>query len=174
LTRSDKFFTGPVDLLSKHKVIIKYNVVLLSSGRSLDKRRKIKEIVYGNVKKNNVKLSVNIIILEDHVKTDNFKLFKSEDDIFRQRDVRALICYMDGVGPITEFSGYRPVPRVAKKFKIFLNPRFHPLTSQGNGYLNSVLTNYMIRFGHVYTTGRKNMVDIIAKFLTFFILNDTL
>lgn len=173
MTESDKFFTEPVRLLSKHKIIIKYNVVLLSSAKSLDKRRKIKEIVYKNIKKNNIKLSVNIIILEDYVKTNNFKLFNSEDDIFRQKDVRALICYMDGVGPITEFSGYRPVHHVAKKFKIFLNPRFHPLTSQGKGYLNSVLTNHMIRFGHVYTAGSKNMINIIAKFITFFILNDT-
>ncbi|MHB8360734.1 MAG: hypothetical protein ACYDAO_08660 [Thermoplasmataceae archaeon] len=167
--RNDKFYDDGIKAISKSG-ITDVRMILLSSSKTLKDRRAIRTKIYSNITGKNAFIKFKLIIIEDDYKFDNYEVFKNEIKFFNLAEIKELIVYMDGPGPISEVSSSWNNKKVAKKFKIFVDSKFHPLTCNQTGVITSALANIMAKYGHVYPIyNRQKSKEVIIRFIEILI-----
>jgi len=115
--------------------------LLGASGKGLDLRRKIKEILK--------KEGIIGIVPEDDFPPD-IASDLVERSTLRKGDVELVFINVESWGSATEFGHFYMDKKVAPKLRVLVNYQYHPLHGGSRSYLSDACLTYMAAYGHVY------------------------
>lgn len=84
----------------------------------------------------------------------------AETAILFRSDVSLIFINVESWGSAAEFGQFSADPDVARKLRVLVRPRYHPLHGTADGYLQDLYLTHMVSFGHVYPIDGRRLVSV--------------
>jgi len=116
-------------------------ILLGSSGRGLDERREVAQLL--------TRRGIVALVPEDDFPTE-IGPSVIEEDVLERVDVDLVFLSIESWGAATEFGQFSSNPRIAPKLRVLVRPEYHPVHSPPGSYLTDLYLTHLVRYGHVY------------------------